>query len=374
MRLGALVLVVVAGALPPTAGAAPPQRIVELPGLEALPKVPPLAPPQPPLVESPRLRGTVFARERVAVGIAPGGTPHTVTVLQRLLVRSLGDYSFFVPAPLVSVVAGTGSESQPGLRPNQIVWQGFAPRRRVLAALAELRPADSVPALPVRVRVSAAPKRPGPFEIVITLENTTRTKAVAFAADAVGADVAKALDALRAAARINRPIEGQGVRIRGQSKAATIDVWAPLALRGSLRFPAGTVRDARAPSFARRLGGKTLQVTVRGVALRAAAPKLTLEVEPLIGAAILPPSANTLEAAVVGYLRYARTRQFQSFLANPDPRGPSVTTYIYETAAAERSTARPEQRPTDESGLPAALVVGGLALLSVGLVVLWAHL
>ena len=366
-------LVVSAGALAPNAGAALPLRIAELPGVEALPQAPPLAPPQPPLVESPRLRGTIFGKERVAVGIAADGTPRTVTVLQRLLVRSLGDFSFFVPAPVVSVVAGPGSESQPGLRPNQIVWQGFAPRRRVLAALAELRPADSVPALPVRVRVSGAPERPGPFEIGITLENATRTKAVGFAADAVRADVAKALDALRAAARINRPIEGRAVRIRGESKRVTMEVWARLAVRGSIGFPAGAVRGVTASRFSRGLGGEMLRVTVRGVALRAAAPTLRLVVQPVVRGAIPPESAHTLEAAVLGYLRYARTRQFESFLANPDPRGPSVTTYVYETAAAERGNPLTEPGGNDDSGLPTALLVSGLALLGVGLVVLWAH-
>ena len=366
-------LVVVAGALVPTAGAAPQLRVAALPGLEALPKTPPLAPPQPPLTETPRLRGTVFARQRISVGITADGTPRTVTAVQRLLVRSLGDYSFFVPAPAVAVVAAPGSESKPGLRPNQIVWQGFSPRRKVLAARAELRPAETVPALPLRVRVSGAPTAPGPFELVITLENATRTKAVAFAADAVEGDVVRALDALRAAAAINRPIEGRTVRFRGDSRPTRVEVWARLALRGSIRFPSGTVRGVTASRFSRMLGGEPLRITVRGAALRAATPRLTLEAQPVIRGSIPGRSAHTLEEAVLGYLRYARTRQFQNFLANPDPRGPSVTTYVYETAAAERATARPERR-SEDSGLPTALVLGGLALLGAGLVVLWSHL
>lgn len=373
MRLRPLALVVAAGALVPTAGAAPQLRVAALPGLDALPQIPPLAPPQPPITETPAIRGTVFARQRIDVGISADGTPRTVTAVQRLLVRSLGDYAFFVPAPAVSVVAASGSESNPGLRPNQIIWQGFSPRRKVLAARAELRPADSVPALPVRLRITGVPTRPGPFELAITLENATRTKAVAFSADADGRDIVRALDALRAAAAINRPIEGRTVRVRGDSRPTRVDVWARLALRGSVRFPAGTVRDLTGSRFSGVLGGGKLRITVRGVAIRAAAPELTLVAEPVLRGAIPGRSARTLQSAVLGYLRYARTRQFQRFLANPDPRGPSVTTYVYGPAVAERSPEPPQPRPGD-SELPTAFVLGGLALLGVGLVVLWAHL
>ena len=72
-------------------------------------------------------------------------------------------------------------------------------------------------------------------------------------------------------------------------------------------------------------------------------------------------------------LRYARTRQFEEFLANPDPEGVSTTSYVYETAAPER-VRRPEPRPADDSGLSPVLLVGGLALLGVGLLVAWSHL
>ncbi len=80
-----------------------------------------------------------------------------------------------------------------------------------------------------------------------------------------------------------------------------------------------------------------------------------------------------LEALVLGSLRYARARQFEEFLANPDPEGPSTTSYVYETSAPERGAA-PEPRLSDGSTLPAALLVGGLALLGVGLVVAWSRL
>ncbi len=374
MRLRPLPIVVAAGMLAPTAAAAPPTGLADLPGVEALRPVPPLAPPQPPVTEVPRLRGTVFSQERVLVGISPEGAATTVEVTQRLLIRALGDYAFFIPAPAVSVRAGPGSQSQPGFRPNQIVWQGFSPRRKVLSAAAALRPAGSVPALPVRIRVTGAPVGPGPFQLAIRLENTTRTPAAAFTADAVQADIARAQEALRSASRSNRPIEGSFVRIRGQTGPVTLHVSAPLGIRGSVDFPAGAVGGLTPTRFTRRLDRGTLRVTVRGVARRAAVPRLRIVATPLVAAALPPGSARTLRATVLGYLRYARTRQYQTYIANPDPLGPSRATYVYDTAAAKRTAPPAEAEHSDDSGLPPALVVGGLALLGLGLVVLWAHL
>jgi hypothetical protein len=378
VRYGPVALaIVIGGLIPPAVAASPPLRLVELPGVEAVPQVPPLSPPQPPLVETARLRGTVSARERVVVGIDPGGTPTKVSVVQRLTVRALGDYAFFIPAPAESVATAEGSESQPGFRPNQIVWQGFSPRRKVLAAVVNLRLGGSVAALPIRIRVSGAPVRPGPFELVLSLENATGTQVQTFTADAPESDVSAAVDALRAAARIGRAVEGRAVRIRGTSTPTTIDVSAALALRGTVRFPADSVRDVTPARFSGVVGGErrsTLRVTVRGVALRPAAPRLRVVAEPVADAALPPASARTLDAAITAYLRYARTRQYLTFLANPDLRGPSRTTYVFETAAPERPAVGPGPEPSDDSGVPVPVIAAGLALLGLGLVVLWAHL
>jgi hypothetical protein len=326
------------------------------------------------VTEVPRIRGTVSSHQRVVVGITPDGTATSVSVVQRLLVRSLGDYTFYIPAPAVSVVTAPGSESQPGFRPNQIVWQGFSPRRRTLAARAELRPNDSVPALPLRVRVTGAPVGAGPFELALTMENTTRSRAFGFAGDAVAADIVQALAALRAAAGIDRPIEGRVVRVSGATRRVALQVSVPLALQGFVRFPAGTVSALTPSSFTRPLDRGTIRVTFRGVARRAATPRVRIVARPLVAAALPPRSTRTLQATVLGYLRYARTRQYQTYIANPDPGGPSRATYVYDTAAAKRTAPPADAEHSDDSALPAALVVGGLALLGLGLVVLWAHL
>jgi hypothetical protein len=372
VRLCALVLAVAAGALAPTASAAPPLRLVELPGVEALPPEPPLAPPQPPLVETPRLRGTVSARNRVLVGIDGDGSPTRVTVVQRLEVRALGDYTFFIPAPAITVTAAPGSESQPGFRQNQILWQGFSPRRRVLAASARLRLQDSAPRLPIRLLIAGAPRRPGPFELTIAIENTTVARSSMFAAEPVEADVVAARDSLRAAARTGRAYEGRAVRVRGEARPAPVDAWSPFSLRGTIVFPAGAVRDLAPARLRRLLGRRALQVSVRGVAGRPAAPSIRLVAQPFIDAALSPASTRSFADLQRASLRYARARQYQSFLANPDPIGPSETTYVYETTRAEPA-ARPANKPSDDAALPVVIVLGGLALLAFGLAVLWAH-
>jgi hypothetical protein len=357
------------------AAAAAPSPLLELPGTAALPPVPPLAPPQPPLTEVRRIPGTVTARARVNVGIDAGGIPTKVSVVQRLDVRALGDYAFFIPAPAVSVVAAAGSESRPGLRPNQIVWQGFSPRRRRLSAAADLRVADVRDALPLRIRISGAPTRPGPFELVLSLENATSAVADTFTAVAAESDIAKVLGDLRAAARIGSAVEERTVRVQGNPAPATFAVSAPLAIRGSVRFPAGTVRDLTPARFSGRLGSgrEAMLISIRGVARRPAAPMVRVVAEPTVDATLPPPTAQTLETAIIAYLRYARTRQYERFLANPDPRGPSRTTYVFETAAPEPRAA-PGEDPSEDRGLPAAVIVAGLALLGTGIVVLWAHL
>ena len=68
--------------------------------------------------------------ERVLVGIDTTGKPVSVAVVQRLTLQKLGDYSFAVPGPIADVEAAPGSDSEPGLRHDAILWSGFSPARR----------------------------------------------------------------------------------------------------------------------------------------------------------------------------------------------------------------------------------------------------
>ena len=80
----------------------------------------------------------VVTNERVRVRVDRTGRPFAIGVDQRLVVLGKGDYVFSIPAPVRDVVAGRGSESTPGQRLATIVWSGFNPGRKVLAANARL--------------------------------------------------------------------------------------------------------------------------------------------------------------------------------------------------------------------------------------------
>ena len=367
------------GLLTPAAagGAAEPIRLVELPGVGALPQVPPLAPPQPPLLETPRLRGSVTSDERVVVGIDGRGTPTGVTVVQRLEVNSLGDFAFYIPAPAVRVVAAEGSESQPGLRPNQIVWQGFSPRRKLLAARAVLRPRASVAALPLRVRVAGAPAASGPFRLTVLVENATSARVAALSGNAFAKDATAAFDALAAAAESKRLAPARVVRVRGTTVPATVAVSAPFAVEGTVRFPARAVPKAAPARFSGVVGRGALRFSVRGVALRPASPRIRLVAEPVLEAPARPPAAagrKLLRRTIAAYLRYARARQYLTFLANPDLTGPSEATYVYETAARRRAAAPAAGPGSGGLDVPLFVFVAAGVLGAAGLVVLWAHL
>ena len=75
-------------------------------------------------------------------------------VVQTIVVKRLGDYVFTIPAPVLSVTPGPGTESQPGQRENQILWEGFSPGRRVLCRVGRPAVAESVAGLPVEVAPS----------------------------------------------------------------------------------------------------------------------------------------------------------------------------------------------------------------------------
>ena len=139
-------------AVPCAAGA----RTVSLPWPpQVLPQTPPLAPNVAgPLPISPRFFRRVPNQERVVVGLDEDGTPKTVRVQQTLVLKRLGDYVFAIAAPVKTVLPGPGTESPPGQRTNQILWQGFSPGiRRGLSVIADLRVDESAPMLPVKVHV-----------------------------------------------------------------------------------------------------------------------------------------------------------------------------------------------------------------------------
>jgi hypothetical protein len=290
--------------------AAPPGSFVGLPS------------PVAPLSASPPLSGgatstseivrhRVDARTRVDIALDSSGTPFRVVATQRLDMRVKGDYFFTIGAPLRAVAAAPGSDSTPGQRSTAITWAGFNPGRRTLAARATLDPALAAASLPLRVEV--APGR-------VTLVNTTGVTAASFTADAVVPPLRAYLAHLkRAADRDVIPANG-GARVTTHPSPTRVRVVVPLHVTGDIGGrPVDTVLDdeltLRAP------GRLQLRVTPARPAQLLDAPAAGLS-----GRALLDRVSRTV-------LTLARTRQYRSFLGNPDPTGRRATTYIYRTAA-----------------------------------------
>jgi hypothetical protein len=119
---------------------------------------------------------------------------------------------------------------------------------------------------------------------------------------------------------------------------------------------------------------------------------LRLVVEPAAPVRLLtpPPGAKTwseairsgrikrsdlLERVSIARLSVARSLQYESFLASPDPRSRSRTTYVYETTFRSAApAARPAGSSSRGEGPWRALVIAAIAIVGAGgAVVLWAH-
>jgi hypothetical protein len=388
-------------------------QLVTLPNPSVLVRPPPPLSPQT-FAGEVRLPKRIASSERIFVGLTRAGAPSSVRVVQRLSVRGAGDYAFAVPAPATEVRPGPGTATPPGLRTNQIVWQGFSPGRRLLVADADLRLTAAATALPLRIQVETTiggkPLVPGgrasgPLTVVLTVRSAPRIPVDVFAGDANAADAAAVLDELREAVDRGRPAVYQVVRVRGRVEPRRALVSAPFRLLGKLRFAAGTVRVTRvrndagaaAPArhgarFAGAVGGsaRALHITVRGIALRASAPRLRIVARPA-EPDVDPPGRTWAEAVRRGRihldgrallaraidldLAYERSLRYLTFLANPDPIGQSSAVYVFATSrhtAASESTAVSSGGGTDLL-LIAGVAVGAVALLGAA-VVLWAHL
>jgi hypothetical protein len=325
--------------------------------------------PQPPLggaavTETEGIVHRVEAATRVAVRIDRGGRPFAVRAVQRLAVRDTGDYVFSIPAPVLSVRAARGSRSVPGQRRGFILWAGFNPQRKLLAADATLAPRRTRPFLPLRVEI-----RPR----TITLVNVTRVGAGVFAADARAGPLARYLDRVRAAAAAGTAIPIGTAELTSTARPGRAAVEAPLRVTG-------TIGGRRVDTV---LGdGRPLRLTVpRGtgrvaVAVRPAPPLQFLR--PPAGAKLWADTRLTSRALLArterALLQLARVRQYDSFLANPDSRGKVEAVFLYRsgrrpTPAVVADTERTSGWSAVTTALVAAAAVAALAVA----VVVWAR-
>jgi hypothetical protein len=340
------------------------------------------------------------SRERVLVRTLSDGGVVGIRVVQRLTLRGTGDYFLSVPAPLLDVRAGPGSQAEPGFRRTGILWQGFSNRRRVLAADAEVDPGRAAAALPLRVELTATvdgnelgrgERHTGRLRLELRLRNTTAVRVQAASARAASPREVRRLTARIVSEIRKREIPEQPApEVVGPITTRTVVVDAPLVVSGELRLPArrldaaavrgGTlVRRGRDVGLRFRLvlaaPKSTATVVLTGSAVDAAPPGATVVAEPSQELALADADqAETIDAASLVLLRLARVRQYDAFLANPAPGGSVEAVYRYETAPAASAPAA--AAASDEGGgliLPLLVVVALLAGAG-GLVVLWAHL
>jgi hypothetical protein len=306
----------------------------------------------PPLVPA---NAPVENRQVVFVDVRPDGTVLRVRVRQVLTLRGTGDFFFQVPAPVKDVHAAPGSQGEPGLRQNAILWQGFSNRRRVLAADVELDPAAAAVALPLAIE-----RRDGK----LLLRNVTAVRARGFAAAADPVAIRRTLAAIG-----RHPPEPRTIEIHGPVEGRNVVVEAPLHVLGSVRSPDNVGRPLNLA-----LGGFAPQQ----LALAASeGSKLNLEVTPVLALPELRPAPPGTPApelvlrASTAMLRVARVHQYRGFLSAPGV-GPTSTVYRYRTVAAQ--PAAQEGGASGDGKLPLVLLLAGAAVLaSGGLVVAWAH-
>jgi hypothetical protein len=330
---------------------------------EVLPPTPPLAPKtaQGPLPISPRFFRRVSNRERVVVRLDEDGTPNAVRVQQTLVLNRLGDYIFAIAAPVRSVLPGPGTESPPGQRTNQILWQGFSPGRRALSSVADLWLGESAPSLPVKVRV----ERGGSGSVVV-VQNVTGATAKSYTAAVEPVSLGQVVARIRNAMRRDLFAEGLNVEVTGEQQPVEVRVAAPLVVSGTVR--AGDV-SRRFSAVLDGVRKRELRIAVPGQAT----PRISMRVrtaEVPNGVRPSQPPRAQLAEAIELELTYARKRQYDQFLASPDPTGHSSTVYVYRTAARTPAAGPLESGGSDgnaigwialvlllAAGLPVAAVV-----------------
>ena len=103
-----------------------------------------------------KVPGSVKDSEAVTVQVGPDGTPAVVEVLQRLTLEGTGDYVVRERGP-ARAVAAVGDGPIPVLQRGTVVWQGFSPGHRDLAATLRLDPVLELARLPLGVELGFVP-------------------------------------------------------------------------------------------------------------------------------------------------------------------------------------------------------------------------
>lgn len=340
--------------------------------------------------------------EVVQVEASTDGRVVRVTDEQRIRITGTGDYFLRESGPARAATAAGGDV--PVLSQGDIVWQGFSPGARQLAARIELDPEIESRHLPLRIELAFTPTggrpavlganrlAPGAGAVTLTVTNTTAQQAsLPTAADAAVRPVASALDRVLAMARDGRsgrlPTTRTGIPaqlpVTGPATRQAVHL-APLRLTGRLSVtgqPAGAPGAVRLDALLRGSARFSLPVRQPGTV------SLELTAAPALDPALLapprglrswaawaasdPPRAErkaALDVLVMAAATGSRASAYSPYLGSQlETRG--RTTFRYQLAPA-RSAGPAPARLTPRPVPISLAVLAGLALLGSG-VVLW---
>jgi hypothetical protein len=203
--------------------------------------------------------GPVVNNEVVSVGVGGDGTVRRVALEQRLRLEGTGDYAVRERGPAREATS-LSADPAPITRRGAVVWQGFSPGSRNLAARLLLDPQIEAQHLPLSVAVTfrasdgttrpldPGGRVPGAGTVTVTLKNVTEQPAeLPTGTDAAPQEVAGLLDAARAVAahpsakRLPSTDEGLPNTLT-VSNAAVVQASqaVPFRLTGSLRLSGAT--------------------------------------------------------------------------------------------------------------------------------------
>jgi hypothetical protein len=207
--------------------------------------------------------GPVVNDEVVTVGVAGDGSVRRVVLAQRLQLKGTGDYAVRERGPAREATS-LGDEPPPLTRKGAVVWQGFSPGERDLAATLLLDPLIEAQHLPLRIGLAFTPtggssrpldpggRVPGAGTVEVTVQNTTEQPAQL----PTGSDVAPELVA---------PLLDRALAVAKRPSAARLPSTDDVLPKKLVVADAATVQASQAVPFrltgSIRLQGATGEVT-----------------------------------------------------------------------------------------------------------------
>lgn len=388
------------------AGTSPGPAAPGIPLPRPVTEVDPLATPQlqlrPDRLLKSAVPGKVADREDVRVALGPTGAPAAVTDTQQLVINGAGNYIVRELGPAREAV-GLQQTVPPVLELGTVVWQGFSPGRRALAARLTLDPGIEAARLPLTVRLEfrdaggrirplgAGARAPAAGTIAVTLSNNTTSHRVIETGVAATRPLARALDQLRRAGDQPHaavpPTGGRGLprTLPGETTGRlAVDVVAPLRVTGTITAPGGSAAisgPATTPTATGVSVTGTLSSSVTFTVKVTGGDRLglNLDVRPWLDPrTVTPPTpaktwaqwrqsgpsrkavADATQTLVLAAASSARSAEYSPYL-QADAPGPDLSTFTYVVAPPVRQP----QLVADMQPRPGAIAAAAVAMLAI---------